>query len=174
MRLVVAGLDGLLCRRGSERHVAVEGVDSLQRRRRGEVAVEHGSSRGLLAAVGAAGGQAAEGVGEGVGAALVAVGEAAGRGPAAAEEEGEAARRRLGAAHGLGQRVQVPELLVKQLHDLPRELGEEVAVNLAAQPREAARRDRGRVRVNASHQGLQIPRRGDVKGKCVLLLKLLV
>lgn len=167
VRLIVVGLDGLLCRRGSERDVAVEGIDPLERRRRGEVAVEDGGSGALLAVVGAAGREAAEGVGKGVGAALVAVGEAARGGPAAAEEEGEAARRRLGAAHGLGQRVQVPELLVEQLHDLARELGEEVAVNLATQPGEAGRRDKGRVRVNAGHQELQIPRRGDVKGKCV-------
>lgn len=124
--------------------------------------------------MGAAGGEAAEGVGEGVGAALLAVGEAARRGPAPAEQEREAARRGLGAAHGLGQRVQVPELLVKQLHDLARELGEEVAVDLATEPREAGRRDKVSVRVSAGHQDLQIPGRGDVKGKCVLLLKLLV
>lgn len=124
--------------------------------------------------MGAAGGEAAEGVGQGVGAALVAVGEAARGDPAPAEQEREAARGGLGAPHGLGQRVQVPELLVKQLHNLARELGEEVAVNLPTQPREAGRRDKGRVRVNAGHQELQIPRRGDAKGKCVLLLKLLV
>lgn len=96
--------------------------------------------------------EAAEGVGEGVGAPLVAAGEAARGVPAAAEQEGEAARRGLGAPHGLGQRVQVPELLVKQLHNLARELGEEVAVNLATQPREAAKRDKVRVRVNAGYQ----------------------
>lgn len=42
------------------------------------------------------------------------------------------------------------ELLVKKLHNLPGKLGEEIAVNLAAQPREAGGRDKARVSVNVS------------------------
>lgn len=39
--------------------------------------------------------------------------------------------------HGLGGGVEAAELLVKQLDSLPRELGEDVPVHLATQPREA-------------------------------------
>lgn len=91
----------------------------------------------MLVLVGAASGEAAEGIGQSVGAFLVAAGEAALGGPAPAEQEGHGAWWSLRAPHGLGQRVKVSELFVKQLHNLTRELGEEVAVNLAAQPREA-------------------------------------
>lgn len=44
----------------------------------------------------------------------------------------------------------MPELLVKQLHYLPGELGEEIAVHLAAQPREAGGRDKARLALTSA------------------------
>lgn len=43
----------------------------------------------------------------------------------------------LQAHHGLGGGVEVAELLVKQLHCLARELGEDVPVDVSAKPGEA-------------------------------------
>lgn len=81
--------------------------------------------------MGAASGEAAEGIRQSVGVFLVAAGEAALGGPAPVEQEGHGAWWRVRAPHGLGQSVKVSKLFIKQLHNLTRELGEEVAVNLA-------------------------------------------
>lgn len=63
MRLVVVGLDGRLGRGGRrEGDKAVERIHPVQRRLRGQVAAEDESSWGLLVLVGAAGGEAAQGV----------------------------------------------------------------------------------------------------------------
>lgn len=48
----------------------------------------------------------------------------------------------LQAHHGLGGRVQVAELLIKQLHSLARELGQDVPMDVSAEPGEAAGRRR--------------------------------
>lgn len=65
--------------------------------------------------------------------------EAAGRGAVAGSGlEGGRQPGRLWAHHGLGGGVEVAELLVKQLHRRARELGEDVPVDVAAEPGEAA------------------------------------
>lgn len=55
----------------------------------------------------------------------------------------------------------MPELLVKQLHHLPGELGEEIAVHLAAQPGEAGGRDKARLALTSVGTG-EPTRDGDV------------
>lgn len=47
---------------------------------------------------------------------------------------------RLQAHHGLGGGVEVAELLVKQRHGLARELGEDVPVDVSAEPGETVGR----------------------------------
>lgn len=87
---------------------------------------------------------ARRGAAEGVGGRVVAGGaatatEAAGRGAVASSGlEGGRQPGRLWAHHGLGGGVEVAELLVKQLHRRARELGEDVPVDVAAEPGEAA------------------------------------
>lgn len=82
---------------------------------------------------------AAEGVGgcAVTGRAAAAAAEAAGRGAGACSGLERCSQPgRLEAHHGLGGGVQVPELLVKWLHRLARELGEDVPVHMSAEPGE--------------------------------------
>lgn len=83
--------------------------------------------------------QAAEGVGgRAVAGGAATATEAAGSGVGGCSGlEGCGRPGRLEAHHGLGGGVEVAELLVKQLHRLARELGEDVPVHVPAEPGEA-------------------------------------
>lgn len=83
------------------------------------------------------------GAAEGVTGGAAAAAEAAGRGAVPGSGlQGLGQPRGLQAQHRLGRGVEVAELLVEQLHRLARELGEDVPVDVPAEPGEAVGRGR--------------------------------